>query len=147
VLHGLRYFGHGAVKGGLVGLRWFLEATDFAHKLQGGSLNLVVTGRRVKMIERFDVAAHRFSYPRLQAKGGTIFMQSTPSETQPSDLPKTSQPAWRALTGAGYWRLEQLTQVSEAELLRLHGMGPKAISVLAAALAERGLAFAPPDHK
>ena len=64
------------------------------------------------------------------------------SQTQPSDLPKIGQPAWRALTGAGYWRLEQLTAVSAADLLRLHGMGPKALGILRAALAERGLSLA-----
>lgn len=41
----------------------------------------------------------------------------------------------RALYGAGYTRLEQLTQVSEAELGKLHGMGPKALSILKEALA------------
>ncbi len=69
-------------------------------------------------------------------------MQSEQSEPQTSDLPKIGQPAWRALTGAGYWRLEQLTQVSAADLLQLHGMGPKALGILRAALTERGLAFA-----
>lgn len=69
-------------------------------------------------------------------------MQSDLNQPQVSDLPKISQPAWRALTGAGYWRLEQLTAVSAADLLRLHGMGPKALGVLRTALAERGLALA-----
>lgn len=66
------------------------------------------------------------------------------SQQQPeSDLPpKLSQPAWRALTGAGYWRLDQLTAVSAAELMQLHGMGPKALGQIRAALAERGMALA-----
>jgi predicted flap endonuclease-1-like 5' DNA nuclease len=51
-------------------------------------------------------------------------------------------PATRALTAAGYTRLDQLTAASEAELLRLHGVGPRAIRLLREALAERGLAFA-----
>jgi hypothetical protein len=59
-----------------------------------------------------------------------------------SDFPKTSAPALRALNGAGYTRLEQLTRVSEAELLKLHGMGPKALNILRAALEARGLSFA-----
>lgn len=54
---------------------------------------------------------------------------------------KLSQPARRALAGAGYTRLEQLTQVTEAELVKLHGMGPKAIVQLRETLASRGLAF------
>jgi hypothetical protein len=56
--------------------------------------------------------------------------------------PKLSQPAQRALAGAGYSRLEQLTGVTETELLKLHGMGPKAISQLREALAADGLSFA-----
>lgn len=45
-----------------------------------------------------------------------------------SDLPITlAKPAQRALEGAGYLRLEQFTKLSEAEVLQLHGMGPKAM--------------------
>jgi DNA-directed RNA polymerase alpha subunit len=58
-----------------------------------------------------------------------------------SDLPKVSAPAQRALAGAGITRLEQLTQMTEAELLKLHGMGPNALQKLRQALAEKGLAF------
>ena len=56
-------------------------------------------------------------------------------------LPKLSAPARRALSAAGYTRLEQLAQASESELKQLHGMGPTAIDALAAALRERGLTF------
>ena len=63
------------------------------------------------------------------AKGG----RDGPPET--SNFPKIGAPALRALYGAGYTRLEQLTQVSEAELGKLHGMGPKALSILKEALA------------
>ena len=52
------------------------------------------------------------------------------------------QPARRALTAEGYTSLEQLTQVTAAELGRLHGVGPKAVRLLGEALAERGLSFA-----
>jgi len=69
---------------------------------------------------------------------------TTQSPDQTSDWPKgLSQPALRALAGAGYERLEQLTTVSEAELKRLHGLGPKGIDILRDALAAKGLAFAP----
>jgi hypothetical protein len=51
-----------------------------------------------------------------------------------------SQPAIRALTAAGYSRLEELAGASESALLKLHGMGPKAIRVIKESLAERGLA-------
>ncbi|GAA3837009.1 hypothetical protein GCM10022226_68780 [Sphaerisporangium flaviroseum] len=59
-----------------------------------------------------------------------------------SDLPsELSAPAHRALTQAGYRRLEQLTQVSEAEVARMHGVGPKALAQLRLALQHRGLSF------
>ena len=58
------------------------------------------------------------------------------------DLPTAiGAPARRALTAAGITRLPQLTTTTEAELLALHGVGPKAVAVLRQALAERGAAF------
>jgi hypothetical protein len=65
-----------------------------------------------------------------------------------SDLPvELSNPARRALTGAGCRRLDQVAALSEAEVRRLHGVGPTAITQLRRALAARGLAFAgdPPE--
>lgn len=62
---------------------------------------------------------------------------------QESDLPTgLSAPARRALVGAGYMRLEQLTSTSEAEIKRLHGIGPNALKLLRNALAAKGLSFA-----
>ncbi len=56
-------------------------------------------------------------------------------------FPKLAAPARRALSAAGYTRLDQLAQVSEAELMQLHGMGAKAIAALRDALDERSLSF------
>jgi hypothetical protein len=61
--------------------------------------------------------------------------------TDDSDLPKLAAPARRALIAAGYTRLEQLTEVEESEVMRLHGMGPNAMETLRTALRERGLSF------
>jgi len=62
---------------------------------------------------------------------------------QESDFPaRLSAPARRALAGAGYVRLEQLSRVSEAEIKRLHGTGPKGIKLLRQALEAKGLSFA-----
>lgn len=59
-----------------------------------------------------------------------------------NDFPtKLAKPALRALTGAGYSRLEQLVKLTEAELLELHGMGPKALEQLRIALAASGQSF------
>jgi predicted flap endonuclease-1-like 5' DNA nuclease len=55
--------------------------------------------------------------------------------------PGIGAPAERALTGAGYSRLEQLTHVTEAELGQLHGVGPKALRLLRDALASSSRGF------
>ena len=57
----------------------------------------------------------------------------------PGDLPG---PARRALSGAGYVWLDQLTTVGEADVLRLRGMEPKAVNRLRRALDANGRSFA-----
>jgi hypothetical protein len=70
-------------------------------------------------------------------------MKQMKRNNQPeSGFPKLAAPAQRALAGAGYTRLEQLTQVSEDEIRKLHGIGPDALDQLRSALAARGLSFA-----
>jgi predicted flap endonuclease-1-like 5' DNA nuclease len=64
-----------------------------------------------------------------------------------SDFPNIGKVARRELANAGYTRLEQLTNVSEKELLRIHGVGPKAIRILREALGARGLAFASSERQ
>jgi hypothetical protein len=61
--------------------------------------------------------------------------------TEETYLPRMAAPARRALQGAGYTRLEDLTKVTESDVMRLHGMGPNAMQVLRNALSERGLSF------
>jgi predicted flap endonuclease-1-like 5' DNA nuclease len=58
--------------------------------------------------------------------------------------PGIGKPATRALHGAGYTRLEQLTKVGEVDLLKLHGVGPKAMRLLREALQAQGRSFADP---
>lgn len=53
-----------------------------------------------------------------------------------------SKPALRALARAGYSTIEELSDVSEAELALLHGMGPNALAKLRNRLAELGMSFA-----
>jgi hypothetical protein len=70
-------------------------------------------------------------------------MAKKQSEHNDSDFPPgLSQPALRALAGAGLSRLEQLTKISESELMKLHGFGPNALEKLRHALEAKGLAFA-----
>jgi hypothetical protein len=66
------------------------------------------------------------------------------SPTQPgSDLPASiGKPATRALAVAGLTTLDQIATHTQDELLALHGVGPKAVRILADALAEKGMSFA-----
>jgi hypothetical protein len=45
-------------------------------------------------------------------------------------FPKLAAPARRALSVAGYVRLDQLAEVSEADVKKLHGMDPNALAAL-----------------
>lgn len=79
-----------------------------------------------------------------------LWPAGNPGDASARDLPKLGAPAERALAGAGYTHLAQLTQVRADDLRKLHGMGPKAISILRNALAARGLTFAgeaPAQHQ
>ena len=58
-------------------------------------------------------------------------------------MPRIGNPATRALALIGITRLDQLPGRSRKELLALHGVGPKAIRIIDAALAERGESLAP----
>ena len=60
---------------------------------------------------------------------------------------RPENPARQALREVGITHLNQLTRFSEAELLKLHGVGPKAIRLLREALTERGLTFTQPEPK
>lgn len=68
--------------------------------------------------------------------------RSTANRGREGDLPNDlSEPARRALVGAGYRRLEQLAGLDESEVAVLHGVGPKAVGQLRRALGARGLSF------
>lgn len=71
---------------------------------------------------------------KLMEKNGEI-------DNQKSNIPPIGSPARRALATAGYTKLEHLTKVSEAELLKLHGFGPKAIKILKPVMKAKGLSF------
>lgn len=64
------------------------------------------------------------------------------SKPEKLPFPKLSQPALRALAAAGYTHLGQLADARTADLLALHGFGPKALPALRAALAAQNLTFA-----
>ncbi|RBO99991.1 DNA-binding protein [Rossellomorea aquimaris] len=66
----------------------------------------------------------------------------TNNPTPDSELPKIGKPAIRGLHQAGLYRLEQFTDVSESDILKIHGVGPKAVRILNEALKEKGLSLA-----
>lgn len=56
-----------------------------------------------------------------------------------SDLPSgLSKPALRALHGAGYTQIHQISMLTESELLQLHGMGPKGLMYYGVRSLKRG---------
>jgi DNA-directed RNA polymerase alpha subunit len=64
-------------------------------------------------------------------------------DTQPeSFLRLLSNPARRALEAAGITTLQELSNFTERVILKLHGIGPKALPILRKALHDAGLTFA-----
>lgn len=62
--------------------------------------------------------------------------------TADSDLPPgIGRPATQALREAGLTTLAHIATRTEAELLALHGVGPKAVRILAETLAEKGMSL------
>lgn len=70
---------------------------------------------------------------------------ATPDARPVGDLPnELGRTAPRELQLAGIDSLAKVSEHSETELLAIHGVGPKAIRILRAALADRGLSFRTP---
>ena len=61
------------------------------------------------------------------------------SPTSLDNLPRIGAPASRGLAAAGFTALRQLAGMRRQELARLHGVGPKALDLIEAALNEHGL--------
>jgi hypothetical protein len=102
--------------------------------------------------ERVDFRNHRRKIVRIQSylsePAARINMAMKKNHQTTPDFPKgLAAPAIRAITGAGYTRLDQLTKVTEAELLELHGMEPKAIGIIRDALKAKGKSFAKPKRR
>ncbi|WP_153034238.1 hypothetical protein [Amycolatopsis sp. YIM 10] len=83
------------------------------------------------------MAAWRHRAPKRLAAKLTAVLESP---VRPgSDLPAAiGKPATRALANAGLTTVDQIASRSAAELLALHGVGPRAVRILAETLAETG---------
>jgi dihydrofolate reductase len=106
-------------------------------------VNPVVAGSGKPMFLSMDSVAHLRLVETRPFNSGVILLRYEAINEAESDLPTgIGKPAEQALAVAGYNRLEQIAQVSEKEILKLHGVGPKAVGLLRQALAAKGLSFA-----
>lgn len=72
-------------------------------------------------------------------------MPETPDVRPVGDLPDAiGRTAARELSAHGFTSLAAVAARTEKELLAIHGVGPKAIRILGAALAAEGLAYRSP---
>lgn len=58
-----------------------------------------------------------------------------------TNIPNIGKPAANALSNIGITELEQLSRIDEKNLLKIHGIGPKAVSILKQALSDSNLKF------
>jgi hypothetical protein len=89
----------------------------------------------------FQRVAHRSHGPRARSRRD-LSAASTISimHEEDIDLPKRlAVPARRALITAGFTRIDQLSGVPLSDLTVLHGVGPKALTILRKALDETDL--------
>lgn len=122
-----------------------VRAPDLAAELGRDTPNFKRDVRKLKelgLTESLDIGY------RLSPRGAAVVdaEATTPRldrETAPvgTPLPRIGAPATRALRAQGIWTLEQVRDLSEAQLTALHGVGPVALRFLREALAERGWAF------
>lgn len=94
---------------------------------------------RARNVRRFGIRPENNMVKPAEKATGTKTERADVENDLPAGLAK---PAQRALAAAGLTRLEQFTKLSEAEILQLHGMGPKALELIRSALADKGQSFA-----
>lgn len=62
-------------------------------------------------------------------------------DNQTNPFNTLAKPAQRALAGAGIKTLQQLSTITETELMQLHGIGKNALQTLKSLMADRNLSF------
>ncbi len=106
-------------------------------------VNPVVAGRGKPMFLDVDSVAHLRLVETRPFNSGVVLLRYEAVNEAERNLPTgLGKPAEQALAVAGYNRLEQFTEVSEKDILNLHGVGPKAVGLLRQALTAKGLSFA-----
>lgn len=89
----------------------------------------------------FDESSEKRSDPINVAMARERMKDAPIVPDDPADLPNIGMPARRALAGISVYDLAGVSNHSRAELLALHGIGPKAIRLLEPALTGKGLSF------
>jgi hypothetical protein len=113
------------------------EAEPFVRKGTTIGVALPMEGLDVRLLDRLLLRGWEAAAPkRLVAAQGPATAAS-----RTIGLPAVGRPAAAALGLAGITTLEEAARHTEAELLDLHGVGPKAIRILREALAAGGLGF------
>lgn len=110
-----------------------LALPEAAEDTTAGTVSFVVRGRRFAVVTRDDVVQLRVGdddVARLLADHPTARRWTR------GDLPAAiGRPATRALAGAGITTLSDVARLTDADLLALHGVGPRAVRILREALA------------
>lgn len=92
------------------------------------------------MGERYHCLRNLLPMSALTRTPAEVTVGSMETQTQyPESMGTVSR---RELAANGYTTFDQLTGVSAKELLKIHGVGPKAIRILREELATRKLTFA-----
>ncbi|MGW7434016.1 hypothetical protein ACWGIN_31335 [Streptomyces sp. NPDC054861] len=98
-----------------------------------------VDGRQLNALVRAAWAARA---PRRLARA--LAAAEAAADRPVGDLPAgIGRPATQALTGAGLTTLDAIARHTAAELLALHGLGPKAVRILTEHLREQGRTLRP----
>ena len=123
-----------------------VKASDAVITMGCGDACPIFPGKRYEDWELEDPAGQGIEAVRrirddIEERIAALFVELVPAEA--SEYPAAiGAVAHEALSAHGFTRFEQLTRVSPAALLRIHGVGPKAVDVLTTELAARSLAFA-----
>ena len=108
----------------------------------------------VAMLTRKPAAKKAEEKPEAEKPKKAAAEKPKAEETAPAKAPAQGglpeglgKPATEALEGAGLTTLKKIAAKTEAELLDLKGVGPKAVETLTEALAADGLSLKQPDEK
>ena len=128
-----------------VGLR--LADTAPSGRLESVDSRNAMASHRVRLSAPEQVDAELFAWLRQAYLLAGERRDAGSPQDHAGDLPAgLAAPARRALAAAGVTQLSQLSEMSEDQLSRLHGIGPAALVLIRSALAARGLSLAPDDN-